>query len=298
MIVDFKFAVVGLQVTFTNLSTPPLEEGFDYRWNFGDGTIESHREAQVVHDYPNPGFFSVGLSVIQESTGTVIQQRVIEVPVYGNLVKTHLSGSIYDLINTYIPSDIFGSIAYSTKQQFIEKWQLYIQPLVDHGVPIEEYNNELFYEALENQLIMELAAYDFMVLKASQTVSATASTVRKGNSDSESSTEGTGEGQVKRIQTGPTEVEYFEGAGNDADLVSSMVKALQPGGIIDLLKQNLCMLAERLQIYLPICNRYPAERVVPKVVNRRVPGPLDGPDPSYPVNDRFDPWTKDPLQLH
>nr|DAD83372.1 MAG TPA: PKD domain [Myoviridae sp. ct3Pt8] len=297
MIVDFKFAVVGLQVTFTNLSTPPLAEGFKYRWNFGDGTIESHREVQVVHNYPNPGFFSVGLSVIQESTDTVVQQRVIEVPVYGEQVKTHLSGSIYDLINTYIPYNIFGSITYSIKQQFIEKWQLYIQPLVNHEVPIEEYNNELFYEALENQLIMELAAYDFMVLKASQTVSATASTVRDGNSQSETQVEGDG-GQVKRIQTGPTEVEYFEGSGNDADLISSMVKALQPGGIIDLLKQNICMLAERLQIYLPICNRYPAERVVPKVVNRRVPGPLDGPDPSYPVKDSFNPWTHDPLQLH
>ena len=42
------------------------------------------------------------------------------------------------------------------------------------------------------------------------------------------------------------------------------------------------MLAERLDIYLPIC-RYKSDTVVPKVVNRRKPKPLDGPDPSYPI---------------
>lgn len=282
MIVDFKFAVVGLQVTFTNLSTD-ISSGFHFQWNFGDGTIESHREAQVVHIYSNPGFFSVGLSVIQDSTDTVVQQHVVEVPVYGEQIKTHLSSSIYKLIDTYIPSNIFGPVSFSLKQQFIEKWQLYIQPLVNHAVPIEEYNNELFYEALENQLIMELAAYDFMILKASQTVSSTASTVRDSNEQGSTESAG-GEGQVKRIQTGPTEVEYFEGSGKDADLITSMVKALQPGGVVDLLKQNLCMLAERLEIYLPICNRYPAQRTVPQVVNRRKPGPLDGPDPGFPIN--------------
>jgi PKD repeat protein len=284
MVVDFKFAAVGLQVTFTNLSTQ-LAEDQQAVWNFGDGTVESHREIQVVHEYAKPGFFSVGLSVIN-AQGTVIQQRVIDVPVYGEEVKTHLSGSIYNLIDTFIPQSIFGEIPYSTKQQFIEKWQLYIQPLVNHLVPVEEYNNELLYEALENELIMEAAAYDFMVLKVTQTVSAASTTIRESHSSSEGGEETeAAEGQVKRIQTGPTEVEYFEEGSNDADIITSMVKALQPGGVIDLLKANLCMLAERLDIYLPICSRIPAQRIVPRVVNRRRPGPLDGPDPTFPLGE-------------
>jgi len=42
------------------------------------------------------------------------------------------------------------------------------------------------------------------------------------------------------------------------------------------------MLASRLEIYLPFCDEV-FRTVVPKVVNRRQPGVLDGPNPSAPV---------------
>ena len=197
-----------------------------------------------------------------------------------------MPGSIYELIDTYIPEDIFGKLTLKEKQQFIEKWQLYIQPLVNHEVPIEEFNNELYYEALENQLIMELAAYDYMVVQISLMVGATAESVKESNSsstsESESSESSRGSGEVKRIQTGPTEEEFFNYTDSESNTSSNVIKAMQPGGVIDILKQNLCMLAERLSIYLPIC-RTVKKVVVPKVVNHRRPGPLDGPDPGFPV---------------
>ena len=203
-----------------------------------------------------------------------------------HLQTAQLPGSIYELIDTYIPEDIFGKLTLKEKQQFIEKWQLYIQPLVNHEVPIEEFNNELYYEALENQLIMELAAYDYMVVQISLMVGATAESVKESNSsstsESESSESSRGSGEVKRIQTGPTEVEFFNDTDSESKTSSNVIKAMQPGGVIDILKQNLCMLAERLSIYLPIC-RTVKKVVVPKVVNHRRPGPLDGPDPGFPV---------------
>ena len=52
--------------------------------------------------------------------------------------------------------------------------------------------------------------------------------------------------------------------------------------LIDELRKNLCMLASRLEIYLPFCDEV-FRTVVPKVVNRRQPGVLDGPNPSAPV---------------
>ena len=42
------------------------------------------------------------------------------------------------------------------------------------------------------------------------------------------------------------------------------------------------MLASRLEIYLPFCDEV-FRTVIPRVVNRRKPGILDGPNPSTPV---------------
>ena len=57
---------------------------------------------------------------------------------------------------------------------------------------------------------------------------------------------------------------------------------MQPGGIIDELRKNLCMLAGRLEIYLPFCDQA-SHVVVLRVVDRRRPGLIDGPNPRFPV---------------
>lgn len=284
--VDFLSTVVGLNARFRAFADE-LPHDFTVTWVFGDGNTESHVGVVTAsHLYENPGDYVVKVTITNNYGGENLSKtNVIGV---SDQVNTQLPGSIYELIDTYIPEDIFGKVSLKEKQQFIEKWQLYIQPLVNHEIPIEEFNNELYYEALENQLIMELAAYDYMVVQISLMVGATAESVKDSNStsssesESESSESSRGSGEVKRIQTGPTEVEFFNDTDSESKTSSNVIKAMQPGGVIDILKQNLCMLAERLSIYLPIC-RTVKKVVVPKVVNHRRPGPLDGPDPGFPV---------------
>jgi PKD repeat protein len=286
--VDFLSTVVGLNARFRAFADE-LPHDFTVTWVFGDGKTESHVGVVTAsHLYENPGDYVVKVTITNNYGGENLSKtHVIGV---SDQVNTQLPGSIYELIDTYIPEDIFGKVSLKEKQQFIEKWQLYIQPLVNHEIPIEEFNNELYYEALENQLIMELAAYDYMVVQISLMVGATAESVKDSNStsssesesESESSESSRGSGEVKRIQTGPTEVEFFNDTDSESKTSSNVIKAMQPGGVIDILKQNLCMLAERLSIYLPIC-RTVKKVVVPKVVNHRRPGPLDGPDPGFPV---------------
>lgn len=287
--VDFLSTVVGLNARFRAFADE-LPHDFMVTWVFGDGKTESHVGVVTAsHLYENPGDYVVKVTITNNYGGENLSKtNVIGV---SDQVNTQLPGSIYELIDTYIPEDIFGKVSLKEKQQFIEKWQLYIQPLVNHDIPIEEFNNELYYEALENQLIMELAAYDYMVVQISLMVGATAESVKDSNStsssesessESESSESSRGSGEVKRIQTGPTEVEFFNDTDSESKTSSNVIKAMQPGGVIDILKQNLCMLAERLSIYLPIC-RTVKKVVVPKVVNHRRPGPLDGPDPGFPV---------------
>ena len=89
--------------------------------------------------------------------------------------------------------------------------------------------------------------------------------------------------RIKQITTGPTEVQYYDTlADATSSLWKTLSQAMQPGGLIDELRKNLCMLASRLEIYLPFCDEV-FRTVVPKVVNRRQPGVLDGPNPSAPV---------------
>lgn len=276
MVVDFNYATVGLKVTFENLSTG-VPSDYTYHWDFGDNTQSTLNNP--THEFDKPGFYKVTLLVKDPASNTVgsSEQRV---PVTDK-AKTHLSGSIYQLIDTYIPENIFGVVTTSTKRQFFEKWQLYLQPLVNHCIPLQEYNNEMYYEALENQLIMELAAYDFMSVQVANMVKAQAQSILENNTTSSSggSEPSDGyQGDVKKIQTGPTQVEYFNPNEDESDLASNIIKALGPGGLLDMMKENLCMLAGRLDIYLPICER-PTRVVVPKAVNKRIKGPLSGPDP-------------------
>lgn len=276
MVVDFNYATVGLKVTFENLSTR-VPSDYTYHWDFGDNTQSTLNNP--THEFDKPGFYKVILVVKDPASNTVgsSEQRV---PVTDK-AKTHLSGSIYQLIDTYIPENIFGVVTTGTKRQFIEKWQLYLQPLVNHCIPLQEYNNEMYYEALENQLIMELAAYDFMSVQVANMVKAQAQSILENNTTSSSggSEPPDGyQGDVKKIQTGPTQVEYFNPNEDESDLASNIIKALGPGGLLDMMKENLCMLAGRLDIYLPICER-PTRVVVPKAVNKRIKGPLSGPDP-------------------
>jgi PKD repeat protein len=276
MVVDFNYATVGLKVTFENLSTG-VPSDYTYHWDFGDNTQSTLNNP--THEFDKPGFYKVTLLIKDPASNTVgsSEQRV---PVTDK-AKTHLSGSIYQLIDTYIPENIFGVVTTSTKRQFIEKWQLYLQPLVNHCIPLQEYNNEMYYEALENQLIMELAAYDFMSVQVANMVKAQAQSILENNTTSSSggSEPSDGyQGDVKKIQTGPTQVEYFNPNEDESDLASNIIKALGPGGLLDMMKENLCMLAGRLDIYLPICER-PTRVVVPKAVNKRIKGPLSGPDP-------------------
>lgn len=276
MVVDFNYATVGLKVTFENLSTG-VPSDYTYHWDFGDNTQSTLNNP--THEFDKLGFYKVTLLVKDPASNTVgsSEQRV---PVTDK-AKTHLSGSIYQLIDTYIPENIFGVVTTSTKRQFFEKWQLYLQPLVNHCIPLQEYNNEMYYEALENQLIMELAAYDFMSVQVANMVKAQAQSILENNTTSSSggSEPPDGyQGDVKKIQTGPTQVEYFNPNEDESDLASNIIKALGPGGLLDMMKENLCMLAGRLDIYLPICER-PTRVVVPKAVNKRIKGPLSGPDP-------------------
>lgn len=275
MTVDFLSTLIGLKAKF-RIFLDNAPSNFKVTWDYGDGESETFdNKLTTSHLYSKTGEYKVKLTINDSGTESMVTKVVF----VSDNSKTQLPDSIYNLIDTYIPPEIFGKLSLSEKQNFIEKWQLYIQPLVDHEIPLDEFNNESYYEALENQLIMQLAAYDYMVLQVSLMIGASTESITNDNSQDPDATV---EGEVKRIQTGPSEVEYFNAQDGESKTSANIIRAMKPGGVIDILKQNICMLADRLDIYLPICRAH-RTTVVPEVVNRRDPQFLDGPDPLYPL---------------
>lgn len=294
MVTNFSFQKNGLSVSFRDLSTG-VPDGSTYHWDFGD--FKGSEERNITHEYESSGFYIVTLKITAPAVGEEepqVGEKQLRLGI-SDMSKTQLSDSIYNLINSYIPESLLPYLSDIDKQAYIEKWQLYIQPLVcrpcGKEIPLEEYNNEFAYEALENQLIMELSAYDFLTVGIINMMRSATDIIQN---ETNSSTQKPGEGEggeananqrVKTITTGPTEVQFYEGLSGDSasSLAKTITGALQPGGVIDTLKANLCMLAGRLCIYLPICNQ-PRTTKVPKVVNRRKPGPIGGPNPISILN--------------
>ncbi len=283
----FVYVAKGLEVSFKVINKVPADATIG--WDFGVEGGES-QELNPTFTYENPGCYIVTLTITESgSDGPSYVSQTILVSDSG--IKTHLSDSIYNLIDLYVPANLVDSgMTLQQKVTFIQKWQLYLGPLVDHCIPLEEYTNELYYEGLENQLIMELAVWDFLNMQIISLLTGTgqyidALTYQSQSSSSDKSEDKGGDeqgstGRVKRIQTGPTEVEYFDELSDSlSTLYKSYSEALKPNGIIEVLRKNLCNLASRLMIFLPMCdNAYKPTRV-PIVVNRRHPKGLDGPNP-------------------
>lgn len=261
----------GLTVNFLNQTKVP--SNITYEWDFGDDSEKSTVKSPT-HVYAMPGFYNVTLKTNQE--GSELNLDIV----ISNKVDTTLNGSIYHLIDGYLPVNIINKFPFHKKQMYIEKWQLYIQPLVERElgkeISINNYNNELYYEALENQLIMEASMLDFLTMEFT-------SLLQSVSTLNESGTNATEEG-IKMIKTGPSEVEYFNPNEHIKDTILSITKAMSPGGYIETLRFNLCTLSARVMIFLPFCELGEYNTIVPRVVNRREPTRYDGPNPPYPVS--------------
>ena len=274
----FIYVTKGLHVSFRIISKVP--SGVTTSWDFGDFKESSSNDRSPSYTYETAGFYTVTLRVtIGEET---IEQSQLVMVSEDESITTHLSDSIYNLIDNYIPPEL-GNMSMDQKVTYITKWQLYLGPLVNHEILPDKYQDELAYEGLENQLVMELAAWEYLNVQITALLARTNDFFSKFQSQPESSTNSEEEDsstRIKKITTGPTEVEYFD---KYSDSIASWWKyymqALQPGGIIDELRVNLCTLAQRLDIYLPFCDKINTS-IVPRVVNHRKAGPLGGPNPT------------------
>jgi len=288
----FVYVAKGLEASFKIVSKVPANATIG--WDFGVSGSFSDLP-NPTYTYESPGYYTVTLTITEPSEeGEPSTYDVSQMVMVTDAdINTHLSDSIYNLIDIYIPANLVSDgMTLQQKTTYIQKWQLYLGPLVDHYIPIDEYTNELQYEGLENQLVMELAVWDFLNVQITSLLTGTGQYIdnltyqsqrirTSGTTDEDYIGDEEGKtGRVKRIQTGPTEVEYFDELSDSlSTLYKAYTQALQPGGIMDILRQNLCNLASRLMIFLPFCDNSYKPVKVPRVVNRRHPHGIDGPNP-------------------
>ena len=153
----FIYVTKGLHVSFRIISKVP--SGVTTSWDFGDFKESSSNDRSPSYTYETAGFYTVTLRVtIGEET--IEQSQLVMVSEDEN-ITTHLSDSIYNLIDNYIPKEL-GNMSMDQKVTYITKWQLYLGPLVNHEILPDKYQDELAYEGLENQLVMELAAWEYL----------------------------------------------------------------------------------------------------------------------------------------
>lgn len=250
----FGYSKSGLTVDFINTS---LNSPTEWLWDFGDGNNSNDKSPS--HTYTEMGFFTVTLTATNDEGS-----NSLSLTIGASDISDMLNASIFELIDHYIPSALVSEMAGTEKLSLIQKWQLYLQPLVHipYEVSPEYTHNEFKWPGLVNSLIAQLVAYDITVQAANQFVSNSMST---GGSTGSVET-GTGKQQIKSIETGPAKTEWYEDKSSEefknlADAISSATRA---GGAIDLMKGSICMLAQRVSIYLPMCGELDIS-VVPRV---------------------------------
>lgn len=136
----------------------------------------------------------------------------------------------------------------------VRYWRHYLQTLIDPNILDADLDDESKWPFLVNVLMAKLVIYDCILLEYKNlAVTATGSS---GDVDDPSP----GTGPVKKIETGPTNAEWYDGS----DVLSNMFKPNTQGQTtMDGLQQDLCMLAKRVRIYLPICGKLNEGPIIP-----------------------------------
>lgn len=184
--------------------------------------------------------------------------------------ETPFSTSINAFIRSELPTNL--ELTEDYKQQRILYWRLFLQEaaVIEDADLHVEANWPLNY----NMLISKLVVYDALLRGAKYAFVETI-----GGSNSQSSSEETSSGGVKKIETGPASVEYF-------DTSTAVKEAFASGSgsdglsLFDTLNINLCGLANKMGIKLPMCRRL-------RTINPIIPQYSQNPDWDYPTLDEL-----------
>lgn len=253
-IAQFGFSNQGLTLQFENTS---LNDPTSFLWDFGDGNIST--EESPVHTYNELGFFSVKLIAIsEEGSSEPLEMKVL----VGKDIINSFNANILELVSYYTPNNL-SDVNTIVKQTLIQKWQMYLQPLVYIPYPVDPM--DVFIESrwppLVNNLIAQLVSHDIILNGASKFL------IDLSNPESTEITDK--KGSIKSIETGPAKTEWYENSKIDIEKIGKAYEsATKPGGIFDMLKEGICQLSARVRIYLPMCGQLSHDVIAPSVITK------------------------------
>lgn len=247
-------------------------EGNVYDFNDTAGVefnIIEHNTINVLHTInasfdTSTGRVTVSFDTNHTSTPGYYDYQLVETKNNGNKMYLQLGNlSIEQLeglttgIDAFIRSETPAnlSIVPNFKNQKIKYWQSFLSILTN---PIKTNpHNEASWSILEKALIGKLVIYEALLLATKGSYVGFINATSKTDTSTQSS------GGVKSITTGPTSVEFHDVSSS----VSSMMKPNGPAGLsaFDKFKEDLCILAKRLRISLPMCPPLNEGPVIPKV---------------------------------
>lgn len=272
---SFVMSKTGLSVQFNDQS---LNNPTSWAWDFGDGTTDNVQNPLKV--YASGGFYVVSLIATNSAGSSEELQLSIGVSDTNSYISNY---PIWFMSEQLIPTELRGQIEDNEKHSMIQKWQLYLYPLIPSDItkPADEIDvhQEKQYHALVNELVSALVAHDLIVQAANQFISG--SSIDTVDSITSAATEG----DLKRIETGPAQVEWHPTSGaEDTDATASALSAaIKAGGTLDQLKALICQQSKRIRIYLPMCGQLSHS---PQIPSKKTP---DNPDtllwPSFVPED-------------
>lgn len=170
------------------------------------------------------------------------------------------SNDIDTLIENLKPDGVLLNPSFKFQQ--IRFWKLYLQNLITPTILDEELDDDTNWPPLVNYLIAYLVIYDFLKKYARKSYS---DMFGNGAADAEGA-------QIKKIETGPTNVEFHD----SAKAITSMFKPDQSGNTpFKEMTSEICQLSKRLRIYLPMCGHLERDTNLPIIHYQEKPSTLN-----------------------
>lgn len=260
---NFTAIISGLNINCTDTSVPDTNTNpiVSWLWDFGDSQTSSTQNP--LHTYNSPGIYIIKLTVedsTHQATTTkfvlISQAPQLLVPIIAQ-VKCKLPGYDDDMC----------------MMNAIRKWQLVLQHSTNPGIEDSDIFDETKWPPLFNALIAALVTYELLIELFNQYAlqGAASSLISESSSNSTStSSNTTDKGAIKKLETGPSNAEWYNPKEhNNTETGSKLLQSYFKGSdsLMAEYKNQVCMLAQALGIYLHMCNCKP-HTAGPQVIHR------------------------------
>ena len=261
---NFSVIVNLLAANFTDTSLPEINTSpiTSWLWDFGDMGTSNLQNPN--HVYAAAGVYIVKLTV---GDGTRVASTIKFLLL--SATANTLLVPIIDQVKCKIP----GYDDDMCLLNAIRKWQLILQYAPTPPIADADVFDETKWPALFNALIASLVVYELLIELFNQYTLTGAALALQGGSSSSSSSSSSDDlevGPIKKLETGPSSTEWFNPTeNNNTETGSKLITSyFKDGSLMTEYKNQVCLLASRLGVYLPEICECKSRPILPITIHR------------------------------